>query len=202
MRRIFADHPQADSGDPAELWWSTMIPGGYLRWLPVVATAATLVLAGLVGMRHLVAYYRQRGVPFGLAVRRALATAVMVVWTLPWLILVLTPLDAAREVRLVPLRDLVEILAARPLTAFFQIVGNLLVFAAVGFGLGLGWQTRFACVVAVAAGMSVAVEALQYALALGRVTSIDDVLLNATGAGLAVLAARRPDGAAAPRALR
>jgi glycopeptide antibiotics resistance protein len=115
----------------------------------------------------------------------------MVVWTLPWLILVLTPLDAPREVRLVPLRDVVEILADRPLTAFLQIVGNLLVFAAVGFGLGMGWQVRFADVIAAAAGMSVAVEALQYALALGRVSSIDDVLLNATGAGLAVLAARR-----------
>src|SRR4051812_41536131 len=48
---------------PAELWWSTMIPGGYLRWLPVGATAVALVLAGLVGTRHLVACYRQRGVP-------------------------------------------------------------------------------------------------------------------------------------------
>lgn len=168
-----------------------MIPGGHLRWLPVVATAVVLVLAGPVGMRHLVACYRQRGVPAGPAVRRALAATAMVVWTLPWLILVLTPLDAPGEVRLVPLRDLVEILADRPLTAFFQIVGNLLVFAAVGFGLGMGWQARFACVVAAAAGMSIAVEALQYALALGRVSSIDDVLLNATGAGLAFLAARR-----------
>lgn len=168
-----------------------MIPGGYLRWLPVVATAVALVLAGLVGRRHLVACYRQRGVPAGLAIRRALATTAMVVWTLPWLVLVLTPLDAPREVRLVPFRDLVEILADRPLTAFFQIVGNLLVFAAVGFGLGMGWQVRFAYVVAAAAGMSIVVEALQYALALGRVLSIDDVLLNAAGAGLALLAAQR-----------
>lgn len=168
-----------------------MIPGGYLRWLPVVATAVALVLAGPVATRRLAAHHRQRGMPAGPAVRRALATTAMVVWTLPWLILVLTPLDAPREVRLVPLRDLVEILADRPLTAFFQIVGNLLVFAAVGFGLGMGWQARFAGVVAAAAGMSIAVEALQYTLALGRVSSIDDVLLNATGAGLAALAARR-----------
>jgi glycopeptide antibiotics resistance protein len=168
-----------------------MIPGGYLRWLPVVATTVALVLAGLVGTRHLAAYNRHRGVAAGLAVRRALATTVMAVWTLPWLVLVLTPLDAPREVRLVPLRDLVEILADRPLTAFFQIVGNLLVFAAVGFGLGMGWQIRFAAVVAAAAGLSIAVEGLQYALALGRVSSIDDVLLNTSGAALATLAARR-----------
>lgn len=175
-----------------------MIPGGYLRWLPVVATAAALVLAGLVGRRRLVAHYRQRGVPPELAIRRALATTAIAAWTLPWLILVLTPLDAPRAVRLVPLRDLVEILADRPLTAFFQIVGNLLVFAAVGFGLGIGWQVRFTYAVATAAGMSIAVEALQYALALGRVSSIDDVLLNATGAGLAALAAAIPWGGAGP----
>ncbi|MCU7730865.1 VanZ family protein [Actinoplanes sp. KI2] len=120
-----------------------------------------------------------------------MATTVMVVWTLPWLVLVLTPLDAPRKVRLVPLRDVVEILADRPLTAFFQIVGNLLVFAAVGFGLGMGWQVRFAYGVAAAMGMSIAVETLQYVLALGRVSSVDDVLLNAIGAGMAVLAARR-----------
>jgi hypothetical protein len=168
-----------------------MIPGGYLRWLPVVAAAVALVLAGAVGTRLLLAHYRRRGVPEGLAVRRAPATTVMVVWTLPWLILVLTPLDAPRSVRPVPLRDLVEILADHPLTAFFQIVGNLLVFAAVGFGLGMGWRVRFTSVFAIAAGMSIVVEALQYGLALGRVSSIDDVLLNATGAGLAALAARR-----------
>ncbi len=168
-----------------------MIPGGYLRWLPVVATAVALILVSPVGTRHLVAYYRQRGVPAGPAVRRALAATTMVVWTLPWLVLVLTPLHARREVRLAPLRDLVEILADRPLTAFFQIVGNLLVFAAVGFGLGMGWQVRFAWVVVAVAGMSIVVETLQYALALGRVSSIDDVLLNTAGAGLAVLAAWR-----------
>src|SRR3954468_12250103 len=168
-----------------------MIPGGYLRWLPVAVTAVALVLAGPVSTRHLAAHYRQRGILVGLAVRRALATTVMVVWTVPWLILVLTPLNAPREVRPAPLRDVVEILADRPLTAFFQIVGNLLVFAAVGFGLGMGWQVRFAYGVAAATGMSIAVEALQYVLALGRVSSVDDVLLNATGAGIAVLAARR-----------
>jgi hypothetical protein len=168
-----------------------MIPGGYLRWLPVVATAVVLLVAGLAGARRLIACQRRRGLPADLAARRALATTVMAVWTLPWLVLVLTPLDAPREIRPVPLRDLVEILADRPLTAFFQIAGNLLVFAAVGFGLGLGWRVRVAYVVAVAAGMSIAVEALQYALALGRVSSIDDVLLNATGAGLAALVARR-----------
>jgi hypothetical protein len=35
------------------------------------------------------------------------------------------------------------------------------------------------------------VETLQYALALGRVSSIDDMLLNAAGAGVTGLVTRR-----------
>jgi glycopeptide antibiotics resistance protein len=50
----------------------------------------------------------------------------------------------------------------------------------------------------VAATASVTVEILQYGLDLGRVSSIDDVLLNAAGAGLAALASRRTWAAALP----
>jgi glycopeptide antibiotics resistance protein len=73
-----------------------------------------------------------------------------------------------------------------------QIVGNLLVFAALGF---LAPQ-RFAAlasvprILALAAGCSVLVETAQYVLLLDRVSSVDDVLLNAAGAGLAALASR------------
>jgi glycopeptide antibiotics resistance protein len=96
-------------------------------------------------------------------------------------------------VSLVPLRDLLTILAAGPLTATGQVVGNLLVFAALGFLTPL----RFAAlasvprILALAAGCSVLVEAAQYVLQLDRVSSVDDVLLNAAGAGLAALASRR-----------
>ncbi|MFC5925572.1 VanZ family protein [Micromonospora vulcania] len=38
---------------------------------------------------------------------------------------------------------------------------------------------------------SLLVETLQYALDLGRISSVDDVLLNATGAALAGLLSRR-----------
>ena len=138
-----------------------MIPGGYLRWIPVLASVLVLVPLGLVAARHLAARARSQGVPARAAVRRALARVGVVVGTVPWLILVLTPLDAPRDLRLVPLRDLAEILADRPLTAFFQIVGNLLVFAAFGFCAGIGWLVRLATVVASAAAMSVTVETLQ-----------------------------------------
>jgi len=46
-------------------------------------------------------------------------------------------------------------------------------------------------IVALAAGCSVLVEGAQYVLRLDRVSSVDDVLLNAAGAGLAALASRR-----------
>jgi glycopeptide antibiotics resistance protein len=97
-------------------------------------------------------------------------------------------------VSLVPLRDL---LTMGPL----GILGNLLVFAALGFFAPL----RFAAlasvprILALAAGCSILVEAAQYVLRLDRVSSVDDVLLNAAGAGLAALASRRWwRGAASP----
>jgi glycopeptide antibiotics resistance protein len=102
--------------------------------------------------------------------------------------------DVPGRVSLVPLRDLLTILAdGPPLTAAVQIVGNLLVFAA----LGLFAPLRFAAlasvprVLALAAGCSVLVETAQYVLRLDRVSSLDDVLLNTAGAGLAALVSRR-----------
>jgi glycopeptide antibiotics resistance protein len=92
------------------------------------------------------------------------------------------------QVSLVPLRDLFAILADEQ-GRTGQIVGNLLVFAALGF---FG-PVRFAAlasvprVLALGAGCSVAVEVAQYVLRLDRVSSVDDVLLNAAGAALAAL---------------
>lgn len=85
---------------------------------------------------------------------------------------------------LVPLADLIVM---GPL----GIVGNLLVFAALGFFAPM----RFAAlasvprILALGAGCSVLVETAQYVLRLDRVSSVDDVLVNAAGAALAALAA-------------
>jgi glycopeptide antibiotics resistance protein len=82
---------------------------------------------------------------------------------------------------------------AGPLTLTGQIVGNLLVFAALGFFA----PVRFAAlasvprILALAASCSVLVETAQYVLRLDRVSSVDDVLVNAAGAGLAALVSRR-----------
>jgi glycopeptide antibiotics resistance protein len=89
-------------------------------------------------------------------------------------------------VSLVPLRDLITM---GPL----GIVGNLLVLAALGFFAPM----RFAAlasvprILALGVGCSVLVETAQYVLRLDRVSSVDDVLVNAAGAVLAALASRR-----------
>ncbi|MFU8853792.1 VanZ family protein [Micromonospora sp. SL1-18] len=129
--------------------------------------------------------------------RTSLAEVGIVYGTVPWVWMIMLPGDRAGavpgQVSLVPLRDLLTILAGEPVTATGQIVGNLLVFAALGFLAPL----RFAAlasvprILALAAGCSVLVEAAQYVLRLDRVSSVDDVLLNAAGAGLAALAACR-----------
>jgi VanZ like family len=129
--------------------------------------------------------------------RMSLAEVGIVYGTVPWVWMIMLPGDRAGavpgRVSLVPLRDLLTILAGGPLTATGQVVGNLLVFAALGFLAPL----RFAAlasvprILALAAGCSVLVEAAQYVLRLDRVSSVDDVLLNTAGAGLAALASRR-----------
>ena len=129
--------------------------------------------------------------------RTSLAEVGIVYGTVPWVWMIMLPGDRAGavpgRVSLVPLRDLLTILADKPVTATGQVVGNLLVFAALGFLAPL----RFAAlasvprILALAAGCSVLVEAAQYVLRLDRVSSVDDVLLNTAGAGLAALASRR-----------
>jgi glycopeptide antibiotics resistance protein len=77
--------------------------------------------------------------------------------------------------------------------AVAQIGGNLLMFAAFGALAPLRLQAlaRLPVIIGLAAAGSLAVETLQYVLALGRVSSIDDMLLNAAGAGVAGLVTRR-----------
>ncbi|WP_396448112.1 VanZ family protein [Actinomadura sp.] len=128
----------------------------------------------------------------GAAWRMSLAEVGILYGTVPWVWMIMLP-GARGGVNLVPLRDLSVILDGDPGTAARQIVGNLLVFAALGFFAPL----RFAALasvprmLAVGAGCSVLVETAQYVLRLDRVSSVDDVLLNAAGAGIAAVASRR-----------
>jgi hypothetical protein len=122
--------------------------------------------------------------------RTSLAELGIVYGTVPWVWMIMLPGGRAGEVpgrvSLVPLWDLLTMSTS-------QVVGNLLVFAALGFFGPL----RFAALASVpriltlAASCSALLEVAQYVLQLDRVSSVDDVLLNAAGAGLAAMASRR-----------
>ncbi|UUU44016.1 VanZ family protein [Streptomyces sp. NBC_00162] len=133
---------------------------------------------------------RRRAADVTSAWRMSLAEVGMVHGTAPFIWMTMMPGGGAgtvpARVSLVPLRDLVTM---GPL----GIVGNLLVFAALGFFAPM----RFAAlaslprILTLGAGCSVLVETAQYVLRLDRVSSVDDVLVNAAGAVLAAMASRR-----------
>jgi hypothetical protein len=156
-----------------------------------VITVAVLPLAALAVW----ALARRRSVTAATpAWRTSLAEVGIVYGTVPWVWVIMLPGGQAGEVpgrvSLIPLRDLHAILADG---ATGQIVGNLLVFAALGFLAPLRFValTSVLRILALAAGCSVLLESAQYVLRLDRVSSVDDVLLNTAGAGLAALASRR-----------
>ncbi|WP_413804810.1 VanZ family protein [Streptomyces sp. OE57] len=165
------------------------------RWHGCLDTFNGVVLMALVALplAALVVWAlarRRRAAGVASAWRMSLAEVGMVHGTVPFLWLTLMPGAGAGtvppRVSLVPLRDLVTM-------GPFGIVGNLLVFAALGFFAPM----RFAApasvprILALGAGCSVLVETAQYVLRLDRVSSVDDVLVNAAGAVLASLASRR-----------
>jgi hypothetical protein len=171
----------------------SVIRGGY-AWLGTFTGIAVITVAALpLAALTVWALARRRlagGTTTAWAWRRSLAEVGIVYGTVPWVCMTMLPGGQAGavpgRVSLVPLRDLLMMSAG-------QIVGNLLVFAALGFLAPL----RFAAlasvprILALAASCSVLVETAQYVLRLDRVSSVDDVLLNAAGAGLAALATRR-----------
>jgi hypothetical protein len=167
------------------------VPGGIGPWLPVVAVSVAALPLAYLAYRVRLRQTIERGGPQGQARRSSAAEIGMLVGTLPWLWMVLTPTSGAGGLQLVPLVDLMHVLTGDPSTAIVQVGGNLLVFAAFGFFAPLRWPIRTRTVTLIAAGGSLVVEFLQFALSLGRVTSVDDVLLNAAGAGLAALLGRQ-----------
>jgi len=159
--------------------------GGH--WHGCYDTENGVVLMTIVGLplAALVAGALARRRPW----RLALAEVGMVYGTLPFLWMTMMPgLGAGLvpgRVSLVPLRDLVTM-------GPIGIGGNLLVFASLGFFAPI----RFAAlasvprILALGAGCSILIETAQYVLRLDRVSSVDDVLVNAAGAALAALASR------------
>ncbi|MFI7007658.1 VanZ family protein [Streptomyces sp. NPDC050145] len=165
------------------------------RWQGCLGTFNGVVLMTLVllPVALLVAWAlasrrRAAGVPD--AWRLSLAEVGMVHGTLPFLWMTLMPGGgvgvAPPRVSLVPLRDLVTM---GPL----GIGGNLLVLASLGFFAPMRWAAVASLprILALGVGCSVLIETAQYVFRLDRVSSVDDVLVNAAGAVLAGLASRR-----------
>ena len=165
------------------------------RWHGCYDTENGVVLMTLIGvpLAALVVVllaYRHRAAGVTRPGRTALAEVGMVYGTAPWIWMTLMPGPGAGvvpgRVSLIPLRDLITM-------GPIGIGGNLLVLAALGFFAPM----RFAAlasvprILALGAGCSILVETAQYVLLLDRVSSVDDVLVNATGAVLAGLASRR-----------
>jgi hypothetical protein len=151
----------------------------------VVVTVALLPLV----VQATVSLARQRirrGDPPRRAWRRSVAEVGIVYGTVPGVWMTMLPGvragDVTGAVSLVPLRDLETM-------STFQVVGNLLIFAAWGLLAPLRFPAlaTVARVTMLAAAGSVVIETTQYVLRLDRVSSVDDVLLNAAGAGLASL---------------
>jgi glycopeptide antibiotics resistance protein len=174
---------------------------GWHHWLGTftgvaMLTAAALPPAGLT-VWALARRRRAAGATPAWARRKSLAEVGIVYGTVPWIWMVLLPGAQAGAVSgrlsLVPIRDLITIVADGPARATGQIVINLLIFAALGFFAPMRFAalTSVPRILALAAGCSILVETAQYVLRLDRVSSVDDVLLNAAGAGLAALASRR-----------
>ncbi|MEU8377314.1 VanZ family protein [Micromonospora sp. NPDC048894] len=164
------------------------------RWQGCYDTFNGVVFMTLVGLplAALVMWalaHSRRAVGVAQAWRTSLAEVGMVYGTVPFVWMTLMPGAAPGvgpgRVSLVPLRDLVTM-------GPVGIGGNLLVLAALGFFAPM----RFAAlasvprILALGVGCSVLVETAQYVLWLDRVSSVDDVLVNTTGAVLAALASR------------
>lgn len=175
--------------------------GVWGEWGHVLRPAVVGLVVAAVAIRLLVRVRTLRGVPRRRAWRRSIAEVGIVVGTAPWIWMILTPRPGDRALSLVPFRDLGAQLGGPVGGAVVQVGGNLLVLAALGFFLPIrvrlapdaGRRTVavLARVALVAAGISTTVEVLQFALDLGRVSSVDDVLVNTAGAVLAALCSRR-----------
>ncbi|MEU8898026.1 VanZ family protein [Nocardia sp. NPDC048505] len=142
----------------------------------------------------------RRGQPREQALRHTVTEAGMLGATLPWVWMILTPADGQRQVILIPLRDLIDTLTEASSNTVIQVTANTVLFLPLGFLLPLRFP-RFAGVLGptlLGAALSASLEIAQYVLDLGRYSSVDDVLMNAAGAGLGAWLARRYTARRAP----
>ena len=148
-------------------------------------TVALLVLP----VAAVIAYRRRRRTR---SRRDAIAEIGLLCWTLPFVGMLFTPQAAPRSVDLVPLHDLPTWLSGDAGTAAAQLIGNLAVLAGTGLFLPVryAWAASLPRILLIAVAAAVTIEALQWVLAIGRVSSLDDVLVNTAGAVLAAACSR------------
>ncbi|MFD9942010.1 VanZ family protein [Nonomuraea sp. NPDC059023] len=163
----------------------------FTMWGNVIIATFLTVPAAALAIFHLTRGRARRAHPAPL--RSAVADVGIVIGTAPWIWMILTPSGRRNTVELVPFQVLIDLAAGPWETAFVQVGGNLLVFAALG-GLLPVRSARFtslARIALIAALASMTVESLQYGLRLGRDSATDDVLVNTAGAVLAAVITRR-----------
>ncbi|RXZ73000.1 VanZ family protein [Agromyces albus] len=162
-----------------------------------IVISATVLLGvplGALVVLWLVRRRIRRGWSPAWAWRATVAEVCLVVGTAPWVWMIMTPTSGPRGLQLIPLHDLQAVLTGDD--SVVQVIGNLLAFAALGFVLPIRFRLAEArrvpgVVAVVVASSSLLVEVLQFTLRLGRVSSVDDILLNTAGAVLAALASAR-----------
>jgi VanZ like family len=117
----------------------------------------------------------------------------IVVGTLPWTWMALTPLHGPERISLRPLVDLIAQVRGDGAEAFVQIFANLVFLVPLGALAPMRWRwpASLPRVIVMAVVYSSAIEAAQYAVHLGRISSLDDVLQNTAGAALGALLTRR-----------
>ncbi|UGT40381.1 VanZ family protein [Nocardia yamanashiensis] len=138
----------------------------------------------------------RRGQEGSAAIRWTVAETGILLGTLPWIWMILTPAHGERKVILFPLVDLIDTLLEASTNTVVQVVANTILFIPLGFLLPLRfpWFGTVPRMLAVGALLSAGLETAQYVLDLGRWSSIDDVLMNATGAGIGAWLTRRYSG--------
>jgi VanZ family protein len=168
-----------------------MLPGGADRWIPTVLVSIAAIPVAVAASLILGRWRIRRGVAPADATRTAWTEVGIVATTVPWIWMILTPLAGPGRVYLIPFVDLENQFQHEPLWLLMQIGGNLLVFAGFGFLAPIRWPIGIGWVIVIAGLASASVESLQYLLHLGRVASVDDVLVNTIGAGLAAACSLR-----------
>lgn len=155
----------------------------------VPVLVVTLVL-GVAWYAFIVPRRIAAGRPRPDARRATIAEIGTVVFTAPWIGLIMAPTGGEGGLMLRPFHDLLDVL--RGPDTIVQVLGNLVALSGIGFWLPIRFRLappRWVPVVVLLIGgvVSVGLETIQYLLPTGRVASVDDVMVNAAGAALASL---------------